>query len=106
MPDREHKSWTFVTNHTRVLIAISQNPDIRVRDIASMTGITERSTQRIVAELEEAGYLTHQKVGRRNRYQVRPAATLRHPREQDVEVGVLIELLSRKTNALPNCRDS
>jgi predicted ArsR family transcriptional regulator len=94
MSPNDQKPWTFVTNHTRVLIAISQNPDMRVRDIAAITGITERSTQRIVADLEEAGYLTHERVGRRNHYQVRPDATLRHPREQDVEVGHLIDLLS------------
>lgn len=97
MTAAEEKPWTFVTNHTRVLIAIAQTPDIRVRDIARITGITERSTQRIVADLEEGGYLTHEKVGRRNHYQVRSAATLRHPRERDVEVGVLIQLLSDAT---------
>ena len=97
MTTAEERPWTFVTNHTRVLIVIAQTPDIRVRDIAGITGITERSTQRIVAELEEGGYLTHPKVGRRNHYQVRPSATLRHPRERDVEIGALIQLLSDTT---------
>ena len=99
MRPADQKPWTFVTNHTRVLIAISRNPDIRVRDIANLAGITERSAQRIVADLEEAGYLTHEKVGRRNHYQVKPAATLRHPREQDVEVGLLIMLLAGTADA-------
>ena len=93
------RPWTFLTNHARVLVAISQNPDIRARDVATMTGITERSTQRIVAELEEGGYLSRERVGRRNHYKVRPTATLRHPHEQDVEVGLLLGLFSKPVDA-------
>jgi hypothetical protein len=60
-----------------------------------MADITERSTQRIVAELEEAGYLTHEKIGRRNHYKVTTTAPLRHPHEQDVEIGNLLEMFQR-----------
>lgn len=95
MTDQERRPWTFLTNHARVLVAISQNPDILVREVAVMAGITERSTQRIVAELEEAGYLSHQKVGRRNHYMVSAAAPFRHPLEQDVEIGLLLDLFSK-----------
>lgn len=94
MTDQERRPWTFLTNHARVLVAISQNPDIRARDVAAMTGITERSTQRIIAELEEAGYLSHERIGRRNRYQVTTSASLRHPREQGVEIGLLLDLFA------------
>ena len=94
MTDSERRPWTFLTNHARVLVAISQNPDIRARDVAAMTGITERSTQRIVAELEDAGYLSHERIGRRNRYKVTTTASLRHPREQGVEIGLLLDLFS------------
>ena len=94
MTDYERRPWTFLTNHARVLITISQNPDIRARDVATMTGITERSTQRIVAELEEAGYLSHERIGRRNHYKVTTTAPLRHPREQGVEIGLLLDLFA------------
>ena len=94
MTDNERRPWTFLTNHARVLVAISQSPDIRARDVAAMTGITERSTQRIIAELEEAGYLSHERIGRRNRYNVTTTASLRHPREQGVEIGLLLDLLA------------
>ena len=94
MTDYERRPWTFLTNHARVLVAISQNPDIRARDVAAMTGITERSAQRIVAELEEAGYLSHERLGRRNHYNVTTTASLRHPREQGVEIGLLLDLLA------------
>ena len=92
MTDYERRPWTFLTSHARILILISQSPDIRVRDLAEMAGITERSTQRIISELEEDGYLTHEKVGRRNHYALTAAATLRHPREQAVDVRLLINL--------------
>jgi predicted transcriptional regulator len=94
MTDDERRPWTFLTNHARVLITIFQNPDIRAREVAAMTGITERSTQRIVAELEEAGYLSHERVGRRNHYQVTTTASFRHPHEQGVEIGLLLNLFS------------
>ena len=94
MTDDERRPWTFLTNHARVLMTISQNPDIRARDVAAMIGITERSTQRIVAELEEAGYLSHERVGRRNHYKVATTASLRHPHERGVEIGLLLDLFS------------
>ena len=95
MSDAQQRPWTFLTNHARVLVLISQDSEIRLRDLSAAIGITERSAQRIVAELEEAGYLTHERVGRRNRYQVSLDARLRHPHEQDVEVGLLLGLFSR-----------
>ena len=63
--------WTFLTNHAHVLVCLTQNPEARMRDVAQLIGVTERAVQRIVAELEEAGYLTHEREGRRNHYTVR-----------------------------------
>jgi DNA-binding IclR family transcriptional regulator len=95
MTNSELRPWTFLTNHARVLVMISEDPEIRLRDLSATIGITERSAQRIVAELEEAGYLTHEKVGRRNLYDVSLDVGLRHPHEQDVEIGLLIALFSK-----------
>lgn len=92
MTSRESQTWTFLTNHARVLILIAETVGIRLRDVADRVGITERAAQRIVAELEAAGYLTHEKVGRRNQYQLRPDVRLRHPLEHDVEVGKLLDV--------------
>ena len=98
MTSNNSRTWTFLTNHARILILIAETPGIRLRDVADQVGITERAAQRIVAELEAAGYLTHEKVGRRNQYQLRPHAHLRHPLEDDVEVGRLLELfVDRRT---------
>jgi DNA-binding IclR family transcriptional regulator len=102
MIDHDRRPWTFLTSHARVLIIISQNPSIRVRDIAGIAGLTERSTQRIVADLEAAGYLSHKRIGRRNHYTIRTNETLRHPHEQSVEVGLLLELFSNALSDAPH----
>lgn len=99
MTDYDRRSWTFLTSHARVLILISQNPDIRARDIAAVTGLTERSTQRIVADLEAAGYLSHDRIGRRNHYRIKTSETLRHPNEQGVEIGLLLDLFANALDA-------
>lgn len=85
--------WTFLTNHSHVLLCIASDPDIRTRDLAEKVGITERSAQRIVAELEAEGYLSHERVGRRNHYEVHADLPLRHPLEDHLEVGALLRVL-------------
>jgi predicted ArsR family transcriptional regulator len=97
MTHNESRTWTFLTNHSRVLILIAETSGIRLRDVADQVGITERATQRIVAELEAAGYLTHERVGRRNLYHLRRDAHLRHPLEDDVAVGRLLDLFVDRT---------
>lgn len=87
-------TWTFLTNHARVLILIAETSNIRLRDIAARIGITERAAQRIVAALEADGYLSREKEGRRNHYNLRPDAHLRHPLEHEIEIGQLIEFIS------------
>ncbi|HJX54470.1 MAG TPA: MarR family transcriptional regulator [Polyangia bacterium] len=86
-------SWTFLTNHAHVLLCLSREPGVRMRDISDLVGITERAVQRIVADLEEAGHLERLRHGRRNRYEVRADLPLRHPIEQHVRVSALIEFV-------------
>lgn len=86
--------WTFLTNHSHVLLCIAEDPDILLREVAHKVGITERATQRIVAELEDSGYLSHQKIGRRNRYEIHPDLPLRHPLEDHLEIGALLKVLA------------
>ena len=85
--------WTLFTNHAHVLVCIAQDPDLRLREVADQVGITERAAQRIVAELEEAGFLTHEKIGRRNHYEVMLETPLRHPIEAHVSIGEVLETL-------------
>lgn len=88
--------WTFLTNHARVLLWLARDPEVRLRDVAAGIGITERSVQIIVADLEAAGYLTRTRVGRRNRYTIDPSVALRHPLEADHPVGDLLGAFLRR----------
>ncbi len=92
-PEPEIPSWTFLTNHAHVLIAISRDPELRQRDIAFAVGITVGAVNRIIHELEEGGYLKTERVGRRNRYKVIDARPLRHPLESEHTVRDLIASL-------------
>lgn len=89
-PDRS-PGWTFLSNHGHVLVAISREPGIRQRDIGQQVGITEGAVQRILDELETAGYVRRQRIGRRNRYDVIADRPLRHPLEQPHTVRELLE---------------
>ena len=55
------ESWTFLTNHVRVLLCIAHDPGVRLRDIAASLGITERSAYGIVTDLTAVGYVAKQK---------------------------------------------
>jgi DNA-binding MarR family transcriptional regulator len=86
-------SWDFLTNHAHVLTCVAADPGIRLRDIASRVGITERAAHRIVSELVEEGYVLREREGRRNRYQVVPELPLRHPLVEERAVGDLLRVL-------------
>ncbi|HVO25394.1 MAG TPA: helix-turn-helix domain-containing protein [Candidatus Margulisiibacteriota bacterium] len=85
--------WTFLTNHAHVLLCIAQDPAVRMRDVAVRVGVTERAVQRIVAELEEGGYLKRERTGRQNRYEICSSLPLRHPIERDCAVSSLIKMV-------------
>ncbi len=94
-PEPNLPSWTFLTNHAHVLIAISRNPDARQKDVAFVVGITVGAAQRIIADLEREGYISHDRVGRRNHYRVVADKLLRHPLENQHSVGELITSLDQ-----------
>ena len=86
-------SWTFLTNHTQVLLCIADDVDIRLRDVAEKVGITERAAQRIVADLVEAAIIDRRRVGRRNHYLINRQAAMRHAAQAEHRVGPLLDLL-------------
>ncbi|MFF5785764.1 helix-turn-helix transcriptional regulator [Streptomyces sp. NPDC012693] len=88
-----HNGWTFVTNHARVLAAIADDPNVRIRDIAAHCRLTERAVQRIISDLEQDGYLSHTRDGRSNTYRIEPDKVLRHPAEAGLPVASLLSLL-------------
>ena len=86
-------SWTFLTNHARVLLCIAQDPGVRLRDIAARLDITERSAYGIITDLAQAGYVVKQKDGRRNRYQVQAHLPLPESTSRERTVGEVLALL-------------
>lgn len=82
--------WSFLTNHTHILVCLSREPSTTVRNLAMQVGITERSVQRILSDLEESGVVTRSKEGRCNRYDVNMAFQLRHPLEAHHSVADLL----------------
>jgi len=93
MSSPEYKHWHFLTSHAQVLLCIERNPDARLRDMADIVGITERAAQRIVSDLVEAGYVTRERAGRRNRYALDRSQRMRHPAQFNLEIGELLDLL-------------
>jgi DNA-binding MarR family transcriptional regulator len=88
--------WTFLTNHTQVLLCIAQDIDIRLRDVADRVGITERAAQRIVADLVEAEIIDRRRVGRRNHYLVNRTAMMRHAAQSLHQIGPLLDLFQSR----------
>ncbi len=98
-PDESGGNWTLLTGHGHVLVEIACNPDARVRDISAVVGLTERTVQAIVADLEAAGYLTRTRTGRRTRYSVNHDSLFRHPAQEGHRVGPFLTLFAASENA-------
>ncbi len=86
-------SWTFLTNHAHVLICLAGDPEMRLRDVASAVGITERAVQKIIVELEAGGLLERERSGRRNVYRIQAKQPLRHPVESHCTVQGLLQFV-------------
>lgn len=91
--DGRSPRWDFLTNHAHVLICVARDPGARLRDIAAAVGITERAAHRIVSELVDEGYVSRERQGRRNHYEVKSDLPLPHPLAAEREVGDLLKLL-------------
>jgi DNA-binding MarR family transcriptional regulator len=85
--------WSFLTNHARVLVCIAHDPGVRLRDIATALGITERTAYGIVTDLTAAGYVVKDKNGRRNRYQIQAHLPIRETPSRERTIGEVLELL-------------
>ena len=89
--------WTLLSTHGRALLCIAHDPGVRLRDIAAQLGITERSAYAIVSDLAEGGYITKERDGRRNRYQVQPHLPLPEAPDREVEIGEVLAALTGDT---------
>jgi Mn-dependent DtxR family transcriptional regulator len=91
--------WTFFSNHGHVLVCLANNNEARLRDVAAEVGITERAAQKIVKDMQDAGYLTVTKHGRCNRYQINKRKSLRHDLESHCNVGKILSVLTGSQSA-------
>ena len=96
-----NQKWTFLSNHTHVLICIAKDQTVRMRDLAAEVGITERAIQRIVADLRDAGYLSLERQGRRNHYLIHTHMPMRHPVESHRVVSELLDAFLNGREAKP-----
>lgn len=94
--------WTFLTNHSHVLILLNAEPDLILREIAARVGITERAIQQILSDLEDEGFIEREKVGRRNHYRVKTDHYLRHPIESHCNIADLLSLILDHPDAKQN----
>src|SRR5205807_2296314 len=97
MTRKNAPTWSFLTNHTGVLLCIANDPGIRLREIGDTIGITERAAHRIVGELADAGYLTRQRNGRRNHYEIQTHLRLPDPLARGKKVGDLLAIVGAQT---------
>ncbi len=93
-PDQNGGTWTLLTGHGHVLVEIARNPKARIRDISPVVGLTDRTVQAIVADLEATGYLTRTRTGRRVIYTVNRDRLFRHSAQEGLRVGPFLDLLA------------
>jgi hypothetical protein len=87
------RSWAFITTHTRVLLTVAQNPELRVPEIAEAASVAERSAYRILADLVGAGYLRRTRAGRRNRYEIDADLPIGDPTVEEQTTSDLLSLI-------------
>ena len=89
------QGWTFLTNHSHVLVCLLQDPSARLRDVAARIGITERAVQKIILDLETARVLRRAREGRRNRYNIDLELPLRHAVEAHCTIREVLSPIAR-----------
>ena len=102
MPTDAPPTWSFLTNHARVLLCIAHDPGIRLREVGEAVGITERAAHRIVVELAAAGYISRKRNGRRNQYTIQAHLPLPDPLAREQKIGDLLAILARQRSTEPS----
>ncbi len=94
MSNQTKREWSLLTPHGHALARICAAPDIRIRELAAGIGVTERAVHRIVNELEDAGLVSHTRIGRRNHYEVHLDRSPEHPLERDLDVREVVAVVA------------
>ena len=88
--------WTFLTHHGHVLVALAQNPDLTIDELAAKVGITSRAIAGILSDLVDTGYVAKSRIGRNNHYEVHADVPMRHPLNEMASVSDLLGLFKNK----------
>lgn len=75
-----------------MLLAVADDCNVRMRDLADQVGLTERAVYDAISDLIEGGFLERERVGRRNCYRLALAPNDGEGAEVDA-VGELASLL-------------
>jgi DNA-binding MarR family transcriptional regulator len=87
------KSWTLLSHHAHVLIALDRDPDYTIDQLAQILGVTSRSVVNVLNDLVADGYVSKTKDGRNNHYEINKKAPLRHSTSKGKTVGQMISAL-------------
>jgi predicted ArsR family transcriptional regulator len=90
LPAMKKREWAFLTNHGLVLAYLAKHPRATAREVAQKVGVTERTVQKVISDLEAGGYVVRHREGRGNRYTVHPELPMRHRMEREYAVGSLL----------------
>ena len=85
--------WTFLTHHAHLMLMLQRDQSAKIEELAQVLGVTPRYVASILNDLTDGGYLTKQRVGRRNHYSINREAELRHETSLHKSVGDLIDSL-------------
>lgn len=93
LPRPPSRGWTFITNHAQVLLAVAQQPDVRVREIAAAADITERYAYQMLRDLQDAGYVERRRDGRCNLYRINRDLAIGDPIIEEQSLRKLLRLI-------------
>jgi predicted DNA-binding transcriptional regulator len=82
--------WTFLTNHARVFEYVATHKHCAAKTMSREIGITQRVVFMILKDLEKEGYITREKVGRCNHYEIHADLPMRHHLDKNRAVGELL----------------
>ena len=94
-------NWSFLTNHARALLFMASEPEARLRDLAAVLDVTERTAFAIVTDLTQAGYVVKEKEGRRNRYSIQAHLPLRDSISRERTIGEVLAVLGEAKQRKP-----
>ncbi len=64
------QSVELLSRYAHLLLILVRDPDITIRDLSIVLDITERTVHRILNQLQQNGFVSIERLGRKNIYHV------------------------------------